>query len=257
MVNFNYCQSKLKGKGRSEIWQIYLYGDKTIKVKRDGAEVLLRGIPPTQHRWHWLQSVNLATGHTIYELCLLSERGIGIKRTLANLVTSGKYRGKCVLTADSTHGMHTRSRKPRVIIKHGGGACLFEFFHGSTVIALEDRLRQRKCWLRSVLLDKLLKPLSKWWDHSKLVLGVVARDLLDCEATSTRRRLENSRHSVIWIDSMCQAAIFYRGSAKHENSETFQFDETGDNLPLQNDSMPWNSPGLFIEFIFLAIGVSC
>ena len=31
---------KLKGNGRSEFWEVYLYGDQTIKVDRNSAEVL-------------------------------------------------------------------------------------------------------------------------------------------------------------------------------------------------------------------------
>ena len=42
----NYFWFKLKGKGRSETWEVYLYGDKTIKVDRDSTEVLLRRVPP-------------------------------------------------------------------------------------------------------------------------------------------------------------------------------------------------------------------
>ena len=38
--NYNYFRFKLKGKGHSEMWEVYLYGDKTIKVDRDSAEVL-------------------------------------------------------------------------------------------------------------------------------------------------------------------------------------------------------------------------
>ena len=44
--NYNYFLFKLQGKGRSEKWQIYLYGDQTMEVQRDGAEVLSRGAPP-------------------------------------------------------------------------------------------------------------------------------------------------------------------------------------------------------------------
>ena len=40
--NFDYFQFMLKGKGRSELWETYLHGFKTIKVDRDSAEVLLR-----------------------------------------------------------------------------------------------------------------------------------------------------------------------------------------------------------------------
>ena len=39
------------------------------------------------------------TKHTIYELCLPSERGFGMCMDLADLVSSGKYSGTCVFTA--------------------------------------------------------------------------------------------------------------------------------------------------------------
>ena len=53
---------------------MYLYGDKTIKVDRDSAEVLVLpnavpGIGGVDNG----SSPNLATDHTIYELCLPSE----------------------------------------------------------------------------------------------------------------------------------------------------------------------------------------
>ena len=41
--NYNYFWFKLKGKGRSQMWEVYQYGDKTTKVDRDSAEVLSRG----------------------------------------------------------------------------------------------------------------------------------------------------------------------------------------------------------------------
>merc|ERR1719374_508450 len=97
--NYNYFRFKLKGKGRSEKWQIYLYGDKTVKVKRDGAEVLPRGVPPPGIGGVGFgPSPNLDTKHTIYELCLPSERGMGMSMNLADPVSSGKYSGTCVST---------------------------------------------------------------------------------------------------------------------------------------------------------------
>ena len=85
----NYCQyqedvgrvcmlndwiSLLKGKGRSEQWEVYLYGDKTTKVDRDSAEGLPRGVPPPGTCGvDFGSSPNLATDHTIYELCLPSD----------------------------------------------------------------------------------------------------------------------------------------------------------------------------------------
>ena len=44
--NYNYFRFKLKGKGRSETWEVCPYGDKTIKMDRDSAEVLSRGNTP-------------------------------------------------------------------------------------------------------------------------------------------------------------------------------------------------------------------
>ena len=53
---------------------MYLYGDKTIKVDRDSAEVLPRGVPPPGIGGvDFSSSPNLAKDHTIYELCLPSE----------------------------------------------------------------------------------------------------------------------------------------------------------------------------------------
>ena len=69
----------LNGKGRSEQWEVYLYGDKTIKVDRDSAEVLPRGVPGIGGV-DFGSSPNLATDHTIYELCLPSEYDARILR---------------------------------------------------------------------------------------------------------------------------------------------------------------------------------
>ena len=44
--NYNFFEFKFQGRGRSEMWEVYLYGGKTIKVDRDSAEVLSRGAPP-------------------------------------------------------------------------------------------------------------------------------------------------------------------------------------------------------------------
>ena len=43
-VNYIYFRFKLQG--RSEKWELYLYGDLTIKVDHDSVEVLPRGVPP-------------------------------------------------------------------------------------------------------------------------------------------------------------------------------------------------------------------
>ena len=98
--NYNYFRFKLKGKWRSEMWEVYLYGGKTIKVDRDCAEVLPRGVPPPGIGGVGFgSSPNLATDHTIYELCLPSERGMGMSMNLADPVSSGKYSGTCESTA--------------------------------------------------------------------------------------------------------------------------------------------------------------
>ena len=44
--NYNYFWFKLKGKGHSEMWEVYLYGVKTINVDRDRTQVLPRRVPP-------------------------------------------------------------------------------------------------------------------------------------------------------------------------------------------------------------------
>ena len=41
----NYFWFKLKGKGHSEMWEVYLYGDKTINLDRGSAQVLPRRVP--------------------------------------------------------------------------------------------------------------------------------------------------------------------------------------------------------------------
>ena len=98
--NYNYFRFKLKGKGHSEMWEVYLYADKTIKVDRDSEEVLSRGVlPPGIGGVGFGPSLNLATHHTIYELCLSSERGMGMSMNLANPVSNGKYSGTCVSAA--------------------------------------------------------------------------------------------------------------------------------------------------------------
>ena len=43
----------------------------------------------------------MATDHTIYELCLPSERGMGMRMNLADPVLSGKYSGTCESTGSS------------------------------------------------------------------------------------------------------------------------------------------------------------
>ena len=43
--NYIYFRFKLQDKGRSEKWELYLYGDMSIKVDRVSVEVLPRGVP--------------------------------------------------------------------------------------------------------------------------------------------------------------------------------------------------------------------
>ena len=85
---------KLKGKGRIEMWEVYLYGDKTIKVDRDSVEMLPRkGPPPGIVDVGFGPSPDLATDRTICELCLPSERGTGMSMNLVDPVSSEKYSG--------------------------------------------------------------------------------------------------------------------------------------------------------------------
>ena len=70
-----YFRFKLKGKGLCEQWEVFLYGDKIIKVDRDTSVVLPRGVPPSGFGGVGFgSSPYLDTKHTIYELCLPSER---------------------------------------------------------------------------------------------------------------------------------------------------------------------------------------
>ena len=74
--NYFYFWFKLNGKGRSEQWEVFLYCDKTFKVDRDSVEVLPWGVPlPDIGGVGFGSSPNFDTKHTIYELCLPSERG--------------------------------------------------------------------------------------------------------------------------------------------------------------------------------------
>ena len=81
-------------KCRSVKWEVYLFGDMTIKVDRDGVEVLPWGVPPP--RFFTL----LGNGsHSIFGFCLPSERDMGMSTPLAVPVSSGKFGGMCVSTA--------------------------------------------------------------------------------------------------------------------------------------------------------------
>ena len=74
-----------------------LHGDKTIKVDRDGVEVLPRRVPPPSIGGVGFgPSSSLAMDHTICELSLPSERGMRMSINLADPVSSGKYSETCV-----------------------------------------------------------------------------------------------------------------------------------------------------------------
>ena len=61
-------------------------------MDRDSAEVLPMGVPPPGIGGVGFgSSPNLATDHTIYELCLPFERGMGMSMDLADPVSSGKH----------------------------------------------------------------------------------------------------------------------------------------------------------------------
>ena len=93
--NYIYFRFKLKGKGRSEQWEAFLYCDKTIKVDRDSEEVLPRGVPPPGICCVGFgSSPYLATDYTIYQLCLPSECGMGMCLNLADPVLSGCTAGR-------------------------------------------------------------------------------------------------------------------------------------------------------------------
>ena len=53
--NYNYSRFKLKDKCRSEKWEVYLYGDMTIKVERAQVQFLVSGDMP----------VVVTTGHGV------------------------------------------------------------------------------------------------------------------------------------------------------------------------------------------------
>ena len=73
--NYFYFRFKLKGKGLCEQWEVFLYGDKIIKVDCDTSVVLPRGVPPSGIGGVGFgSSPFLVMKHTIYELCLPSER---------------------------------------------------------------------------------------------------------------------------------------------------------------------------------------
>ena len=70
--NYNYFRFKLKGTSRSEFWEVYLYGDQTIKVDRDSEEVLSRGVSPPGIGGVCILSL---TTHRRLERCLCPKYG--------------------------------------------------------------------------------------------------------------------------------------------------------------------------------------
>ena len=92
--SYNYFRFKLLDKCRSVKWELYLYGDMTIMVDRGRVEVLPRGVLPP---WFFTQLGN--GSHTIFELCLPFERGMGMSMPLAVPVSSEKFSRTCVSMA--------------------------------------------------------------------------------------------------------------------------------------------------------------
>ena len=92
--NYYYTRFKLTDICRSVKWELYLYGDMTIKVDRASVDVLPRGVPPPRF---FIQLGNRS--HTIYGLCLPSERGMGMSMPLAVPVSSRMFSGTSVSTA--------------------------------------------------------------------------------------------------------------------------------------------------------------
>ena len=88
---YNLSRFKLMDMCRSVMWEMFLYGDMTIKVDCASVEVLPRGVPPS-----WFFTLLGNRPHSTYELCLPSERGMGMSMLLAVPVSSGKYSGTCV-----------------------------------------------------------------------------------------------------------------------------------------------------------------
>merc|ERR1712125_234259 len=102
--NYNYFQFKLKGGGwfnrKQEAWEFYLYGDETMKILRDGTEIMPRGKPTSMGSAGFGTSPNEPTNkHTTYELCLPSEKGMTMTMNIADPVSKGSYdaaSGSCV-----------------------------------------------------------------------------------------------------------------------------------------------------------------
>jgi len=100
--NYNYFKFTLKGgnfwKRTTEVWEFFLYGDNTMKIKRDGVVIVEGVVPDGMGSAGFGSSPNLATDHTTYEMCLPSQKGMTMTMNLADPVKGGSYSGKCVDT---------------------------------------------------------------------------------------------------------------------------------------------------------------
>ena len=96
--NYIYFRFKFKDNCRSEKWELYLYGDKSIKVDRDSVEMLSRGVPlPGFRGVGFGSSPNLATVHTSLSCaCLLNVALYEHESGSSSL--ERKYCGTCVST---------------------------------------------------------------------------------------------------------------------------------------------------------------
>ena len=92
--NCNYFRFKLKGNGRSEFWEVYLCGVRTINVDRDRTQVLPRRVSsPSIGDVGFGPFTQAGTDHTIYELNLPSKCSLRTNMNMADPVPSEKYGG--------------------------------------------------------------------------------------------------------------------------------------------------------------------
>ena len=134
---------------------MFLYCDKTIKVDLHSAEVLPRGVPPPGIGGVDLgSSPNLATDHTIYELCLPSECETRILRVWENPFAwyglrvvrrpgGGLLHYPCVSMEVIGSKSAVGGMKIVLVLKQGTSAGEFEFrnhvvFGGEPVCMFED-----------------------------------------------------------------------------------------------------------------------
>ena len=90
---YNYFNLEPKGKARDEKCHVCPWSDKTTQVERDSAGVLPRSVsPPSVGGSGFGSSPNLTIDHTMQELCLPSERGMGagIGRGESRLVSADR-----------------------------------------------------------------------------------------------------------------------------------------------------------------------